>query len=127
MDSIYADMAARFERYVSKADWGVFAVEMMLQARRNADFAVTYQAYQEKIMDDVARALSLMFDKAGRRPPAPVAGLATALRSYATGLSLEYSLHSAHRDPKAASTLLTLFLRGLVAQGTAVATSRTGS
>ena len=117
MDTVYADMAARFERYVAKADWGLFAVEMMLQARRNADFAAAYRVYQEKLLGDVARALTLMFGKAGRLPPAPVAELATALRSYTTGLSLDYGLHTAGGDPRAASGLLTLFLRCLIAQG----------
>jgi AcrR family transcriptional regulator len=117
MESIYADMAARFERYVSKADWGIFAVEVMLQARRNAEFAVSYRAYQEEMMASVTQALAMMFDKAGRLPPAPVADLAMALRSYTTGLSLDYGLHSTHGDPHTASTLLTIFLRGLIAQG----------
>lgn len=120
MESIYAAMASRFERYISKADWGIFAVEVMLQAGRSADFASSYRAYREEMMASVTQALAMMFEKAGRLPPAPVADLATAMRSYITGLSLDYGLHSAHSDPHTASTLLTIFLRGLIAQGTIV-------
>lgn len=117
MESIYANMAARFERYVAKADWGIFAIEVMLHARRNEAFAATYRGYQEAMMASVTQALTLMFEKAGRLPPAPVTDLALALRSYTMGLSLDYGLHSDHGDPHMASTLLVIFLRGLITQG----------
>ncbi|HEX8605028.1 MAG TPA: TetR/AcrR family transcriptional regulator [Pseudoduganella sp.] len=120
MESIYVDMAARFERYVAKADWGILAVEVMLHARRNEVFAKSYRTYQEAMMANVTQALALMFEKAGRRPPAPLADLALAMRSYTTGLSLDYGLHSAHSDPHTASTLLVIFLRGLLAQGRSI-------
>lgn len=117
METIYADMGARFETYLAKAEWGMFAVEVMLQAKRNAAFAHSYRVYQEALMDNVAQALGLMFEKAGRQPPAPIAELAAALRSYTTGLSLDFGISAGGQQPQTASTLLTLFLRGLIAQG----------
>ncbi|MES2258436.1 MAG: TetR/AcrR family transcriptional regulator [Pseudomonadota bacterium] len=117
MEAIYADMGARFERYVGKAEWGMFAVEVLLQAKRNPEFADKYRVYQEALMDSVAQALGMMFDKAGRVAPAPMIDLATALRSYTTGLSLDYGVSASRNNAHTASTLLTLFLRGLIAQG----------
>jgi AcrR family transcriptional regulator len=118
MEAIYADMAARFDTYVAKAEWGMFAVEALLQAKRSAPFADSYRVYQEALMGSVAHALALMFEKARRRPPAPIADLAAALRSFTTGLSLDFGVSANGANPHAASTLLTLFLRGLIAQGT---------
>jgi AcrR family transcriptional regulator len=118
MEAIYADMGARFESYVAKAEWGMFAVEVLLQAKRSPEFADKYRVYQEALMDSVAQALGMMFEKAGRRPPVPILDLAAALRSYTTGLSLDYGVSASRNNPHTASTLLTLFLRGLIAQGT---------
>jgi AcrR family transcriptional regulator len=117
MESIYADMEARFEGYLAKADWGMFAVEVLLQAKRNPEFADKYRVYQEALLDNVEQSLAMMFAKAGRVPPAPVRDLAAAMRSYATGLSLDYGIGGGGRNPNTASLLLTLFLRGLIAQG----------
>ncbi len=63
----------------------------MLQARLNAKFAESHRAYQEEMMASVTQALSMMFEKAGRQPPAPVADLTAAMRSDTTGLSLDYA------------------------------------
>jgi AcrR family transcriptional regulator len=120
METIYADMGARFDTYVGKAEWGMFAVEVLLQAKRDADFADKYRVYQQALMHSVAQALSSMFEKARRTPPAPIADLATALGSFTTGLSLDFGVSSRRANPHAASTLLMLFLRGLMAQGTSI-------
>jgi AcrR family transcriptional regulator len=120
MEEIYADMGARFNTYLHRAEWGLFVVEVMLQAKRSATFAESYRRYQDALLASVTQALALMFDKAGRHPPAPVADLAAALRSYSTGLSLDCSIDSgagAAATPHAASALLILFLRGMIALG----------
>jgi AcrR family transcriptional regulator len=117
MEAIYGTMGKRFETYVNKAEWGMFAVEVMLHAKRNPDFANNYRVYQKVLMDNVAQALAMMFEKAARHPPMPVADLATALRSYTTGLSLDFSISAGTAKPRTASKLLILFLRTLIAQG----------
>jgi AcrR family transcriptional regulator len=121
LESIYARTGDLFLAFLRDGDWGVFAAEVQLHARRHAAFATEYRAFAEEVVSMLAGLIDLLFAKAGRRPPADAGSIARLLRGMVSGLSLDaQSVELSDRGEDAAA-LLMLFLRTLVESGSPVA------
>lgn len=120
IESIYARMAERFDRYIAEAEWGMFIVEVQLYAKRNAEFADEYQAYLSTLNVNVATMLAKLFEKAGKNPPADLIEIAALLRSLVIGLSIDVEKSALPDHSDSATTKLILSLRSFVALGTPI-------
>jgi len=121
LDAVYSRTSERFTAFLRDADWGVFAAEVQLHAKRHAAFSTQYQAYVEEVLATLGQMIELLFRKAGRRPPADAVSIARLLRSVVAGLSLDVQSLAAPDRAQEASALLMLFLRNLIESGAPIA------
>lgn len=104
----------RFTLFVNDNEWGLFAVEAQLHAKRDPEFAIEYQRYLEDVIVRVSDLLGAIFAKAGKRPPYDLKAIAFAFHSLATGLSI--ASNAAHPAADSADLAIRVpFLRGLIA------------
>ena len=71
------------------ADWSLLAIELALQARRDAVFARKYDKVQTAHRLALGEVISLFFSRAGKRLPAEAASMATIFKALAYGLALQ--------------------------------------
>ncbi|HGJ8973810.1 TPA: TetR/AcrR family transcriptional regulator [Pseudomonas aeruginosa] len=106
-------IADRFAALIDETLWGLFAVEVRLQARRDAQFACEYQHYLSGISRSIGELIAVNFEKAGKRPPADLEQMTHAFHSLALGLVLSMD-GSRTRDARAAGLIVAHFLQGLL-------------
>lgn len=106
-------IADRFAALVDQTPWGLFAVEVRLQARRDAQFASEYQHYLSGINSSIGELIAFNFEKSGRPRPADLEQMTHAFYSLALGLVLGMDGRSA-RDAQTAGLIVARFLQGLL-------------
>lgn len=107
----------RTRDHIAKAEWGLFNVEIQLEAERDPEFAAEYRIYAARLRKQIEGMLAALFRRAGRKPPADLSALAAALRSFSIGLNFHAAQRlSQDRDNDPAAMML-LYLRGLLAVG----------
>ncbi len=86
------DLMAALEHWASGmdayAEWSVLAVELRLHANRSAEFATAYAPMEERHRTDLARLMSLLYQRCGKVPPDDTPALAEALIALADGMAL---------------------------------------
>ena len=104
-DEPHRDTASALEQYFKdRADaggWARLDIELQLHASRNPGFAADYDALQGRTRDGLAQLVAALFDKAGKRPPAPPGDLANMFMALVHGLVLQRG-----RDPGEAVRLV---------------------
>lgn len=99
------DTASALDRYFEglggDADWCRLDIELQLHAARNPAFAADYDALQSQTRNGLAHLIAGLFDKAGKRLPAPPGQVADLFVALVHGLVLQRS-----SDPGAAVKLV---------------------
>jgi AcrR family transcriptional regulator len=117
LEAIFDSLERRFTTYLKQADWGMFAVEAQLQARRDESFAVQYREYLAEVNAHAEAAIGQLFAKAGRKPPRPALTIAVLLRNLVTGLCLEIDSDGLPGGVEDAAAMLMFMVRSIVVQG----------
>lgn len=117
VEAVLHGFVARFRRSDAAAglSHGLLWVELTLHAERHPGFAQHYRTFVTAHHAHVAEMFVALFDKAGRKPPAPPAALAAASMSFGSVLSLRCGHGAADADPAHAGAMFLLYLRGLLA------------
>jgi AcrR family transcriptional regulator len=95
---------------------GLLALELLLEAERNPAFGERYRHYLETLHGGIAELLGVLFERAGRTPPAPLHVLARTMRSMAMGLALQHR-SSASKEEMDPGAMLALFIRSMINLG----------
>ncbi len=99
------DAASALDRYFKDrggdAVWARLDIELQLHAARNPAFAADYDALQSRTRSRLAHLIAALFEKAGKRAPAPPDDLADLFVALVHGLVLQRA-----RDPGAAVKLV---------------------
>lgn len=94
-----------------RINWSMLSIELQLHAQRSPAFAVAYQAVWQTHRDALSAWIGRMFEDRGLRAPIAAQEIAAALMALAHGLSLQrVAAHSG-----VSSSVLVVFLRGLIA------------
>jgi AcrR family transcriptional regulator len=99
------DAGSALDRYFKDrggdAVWARLDIELLLHAARNPAFAADYDALQSRTRSRLAHLIAALFDKAGKRAPAPPGDLADLFAALVHGLVLQRA-----RDPGASVKLV---------------------
>jgi AcrR family transcriptional regulator len=117
LEEIFQGLEQRFIRYLKQADWGMFAAEAQLQAKRDKAFAAEYRNYLAQVNTHSEQAIGLLFAKAGRQPPVDPLNISVLIRNMVTGLSLEIGADGLPKTVEEAAAMLMFMLRSVLAQG----------
>ena len=91
----------RYLEDLGETGWVRLDIELQLHAARNPTFAANYHALQSQTRSSLADLLAALFEKAGKRPPAPLNELADLFLALVHGLVLQRA-----RDPGTAVKLV---------------------
>lgn len=95
------------------ADWALLAMELQLQARRSAAFAVAYDALYARHRARLGGLVTRLFASSGKALPAPAEDLAAAMMALSHGLVLQRTTYQDTGDP--AGALIKTVLWSLIA------------
>jgi AcrR family transcriptional regulator len=101
--------------------WALISIELYLCALRDPAFAEQYKTYHEGIRSVSCLFLSRMFQREGKRPPAPFEDLAEILLGLSMTLSLPSPSAPEPRPRANTAEMLLVVLRGFLAAGQPVA------
>jgi AcrR family transcriptional regulator len=110
-----------FNTFHKSKDRGLLALELQLHAERQPAFGERYSEYLNTLHTSIAQLLEVLFERAGRTPPAPLHILARTMRSITMGLSLQHRYAAKDDDTSNAGAMLGLFLRSIINLGDSIA------
>jgi AcrR family transcriptional regulator len=114
-DDFFDVVAQRFETYVQESTWGLFSVEVQLQARRDPQVATAYEQYLSETTASMQELVLKTFSKAGKRAPEDLDGVTRAFYALAVGLVLSLDERDLAASAKGAGVIISQFLQGLLA------------
>jgi AcrR family transcriptional regulator len=106
-----------FNNFHKNKDRSLLALELQLEAERRPEFGERYRQYLETLEAGIVELLAVLFERAGRTPPASFPVLARTMRSVTMGLALQHRCTAPAGEATDAGAMLALFIRSIINLG----------
>lgn len=115
VEAILQSFIQRFNQGLDESSRGMLWLELTLHAERHAAFGDRYRELIGAHNKHVARMFTVLFEKAGRQPPADPQALAASTMGFGCLLSLGSTHAPGSSGANYAAEMFLLYLRGLIA------------
>jgi len=115
-EDLIAALGRYYERHVEVLDFALVVAEFNTQVGRGSPFAAQYAAYVRGQREGLGALIGVIFERAGKRAPAPLPDLAAGLIGLTLGLAIQRGADREAITPAQWARALQSMLRGLLAQ-----------
>ncbi len=116
LEQVLPELERQFNQYAADRQYWLLAVELLLEAERDAEFGAVYRRHALKVLLKVRELVRAMALKAGAADDADIDTVAVALQSLSLGLMFAQRRSESGGD-EAPGQAMTLFLRKILQKG----------
>ena len=114
INHVYKQMEKKFSDYLQEIDWGLFNIEVLLQAKRNKEFSAQYIIFVNEVHQNIEKSLGAMFTKAQKATPTNLQSLASIIHNLVIGIILDTHNDNSAIELKRCSKQLIICIRSFI-------------